>query len=246
MFRIITTILVCSALVACSSSESAKGPRTVDDVWAEAKKAYDNGEWLDAQAKLDVIKLQYPASQFADDAQYYLAEITFERGEYIMAAFNYSMVRKAYPQSEFVRQAMYKTGLCYEKISLPADRDQENTRKAIQAYSDFQAMFMTDSLALDAAKRIRDLRDRLAERNWLIAEHYLNTQVRRAALVHLDAIIDEFPDTKWIEPAIVTKLEILYVQERNDDARALIATYRRLVKDPQRSADVDAIEQRLP
>jgi outer membrane protein assembly factor BamD len=246
MFRSLLAILSLAILAACSSSESAKGPRTVDDVWAEAKKAYDNGEWLDAQSKLDVIKLQYPASQYADDAQFYLAEITFERGEYIMAAFNYSMVRKAYPQSEFVRQAMYKTGVCYDKISLPADRDQENTRKAIQAYSDFQSMFLGDSLALEATRRIRDLRDRLAERNWLIAEHYLNTQVRRAALIHLDAIIDEFPDSKWLEPAILTKLEILYVQERNDDARALIATYRRLVKDPQRSADVDAIERRLP
>ncbi len=246
MFRSLLAILSLVILSACSSSDSARGPRTVDDVWAEAKKAYDNGEWLDAQSKLDVIKLQYPASQYADDAQFYLAEITFERGEFIMAAFNYSMVRKAYPQSEFVRQAMYKTGVCYDKISLPADRDQENTRKAIQAYSDFQAMFLGDSLALEATRRIRDLRDRLAERNWLIAEHYLNTQVRRAALIHLDAIIDEFPDSKWLEPAIVTKLEILYAQERNDDARALIATYRRLVKEPQRSADVDAIERRLP
>ncbi len=246
LLRTIPGALTLMLLAGCGSGRSANAPRTVDDVWAEAKKAYDNGEWLEAQAKLDVIKLQYPASQYADDAQYYLAEISFERGEYIMAAFNYSMVRKSYPSSEFVRPSMYKTAVCYDKMSLPADRDQENTRKAIQAYSDYGAMFMSDSLALESAKRLRVLRDRLAERHWLIAEHYLNTQVRRSALIHFDAIIDEFPDSYWLEPAMVEKLKILFVQERYDEARTLISNYRRLVREPKQLADVEQIERRIP
>lgn len=233
-------------VVACSSSSSVTKQRTVDDVFGEAMKAYDNGEWLDAQSKFEVVKLQYPASQFADDAQYYLAEINFERGEYIMAAFNYNLVRRSYPSSEFVQRAMFKTGLCYDKISLPADRDQENTLKAIQAYTEFQTMYGRDSLAREASVRIHDLRNRLAERYWLITEHYMNTTIRRAAIIHLDAIIDEFADTKWLEPALVLKLRILIDQEKIDDARAVLATYRRLVRDPQQSAEVSTLEKELP
>ena len=247
--RISTFIAIAAALqlvVACSSSDSVTKQKTVDDVFGEAKKAYDNGEWLEAQSKFEVIKLQYPASQYADDAQYYLAEINFERGEYIMAAFNYNLMRRSYPSSEFVQQAMFKTGLCYDKISLPADRDQENTLKAIQAYSEFQTMYGRDSLAREAAVRIHELRNRLAERFWLIAEHYMNTKIRRAALIHLDAIIDEYADTKWLEPALVLKLRILIDQEKIDDARAALATYRRLVRDPQMSDEVATLEKELP
>ncbi|MBC8125320.1 MAG: outer membrane protein assembly factor BamD [Candidatus Kapabacteria bacterium] len=238
--------LVAIILLSCSSAEETKRQRTVEDVWVVAKKAFDNGEWIEAQTQLEVIKLQYPASQYADDAQFLIAEISFERSEYIIAAFGYSMVRRSYPSSEYVRVAMYKTGLCYDKISLPADRDQENTRKAIQAYSDFQQVYMSDSLSLEASKRVRELRDRLAERNWIIAEHYMRTLARKATIAHLDAIIEDFPDSKWLEQAIVLKLEILTYQKKTDDARSLVAMYRRAIKEPRMKSEVDELEKGLP
>lgn len=104
---------------------------------------------------------------------------------------------------------------------------------------------MRDSLSLEAAKHIRDLRDRLAERFWLVADHYLLTLSRKATLIQLDAIIDEYPDTKWLEPALVKKIELLVELKKTDDARAAIATYRRLIKQPQQQTVVDAIERGL-
>jgi|688.fasta_scaffold205721_3 outer membrane protein assembly factor BamD len=242
---VIAGISTALMLHACSSAEGAGAKKSVDDIYSAGKKSFDDGNYLDAQSQFDVIKLQYPASQYADDAQYYTAEINFERGEYIMAAFNYNQVRRSYPSSEFVREAMFKAAQCYEKIALPADRDQENTRKAIQAYTDFQALFVRDSLSLEASKRIRELRDRLAERFWLIADHYLLTLSRKAAMIQLDAIVDEYPDTKWFEPALVKKIELLTELERIDEARTAISTYRRTVKQPQQQAVVDAIERGL-
>ncbi len=243
MFRILFFAAVAAVLGACSSAEGAKKAKTVDDIYAEAKAAYKDDNWLEAQAKFDVIKLQYPASQYADDAQYYLAEINFQRSEYIMAAFNYNQLRRSYPSSEYVRESMYKAAVCYDKISLPADRDQENTRKAIMAYTDFQSMYMRDSLGLEATKRIRDLRDRLAERFWQAAEHYIRTYARRAALIQYDAIIDEYPDSKWLEPALVQKIDILIQLTRTDEARTAIAAYRRMVKQPEQKSVVDALEK---
>ncbi|GIV55857.1 MAG: hypothetical protein KatS3mg040_0625 [Candidatus Kapaibacterium sp.] len=81
----------------------------------------------------DVIRLQYPASEFAPDAQYYLAEISFRRREYVVASFNYSMVRRQYPTHPRAREALYKAALCYVELAPPYDRDQEYTRKAIAA-----------------------------------------------------------------------------------------------------------------
>lgn len=247
-YRIIIVALCMSVLLvasSCSSSEGTSAKKSVDDIFTTGKKSFDDGNYLDAQSQFDVIKLQYPASQYADDAQYYTAEINYQRGEYIMAAFNYNQVRRSYPSSEFVRDAMFKAAQCYEKIALPADRDQENTRKAIQAYTDFQALFVRDSLSLEASKRIRELRDRLAERFWLIADHYLLTLSRKAAMIQLDAIIDEYPDTKWLESALVKKIELLVELNRTDEARTTIATYRRLIKQPQQQSVVDAIERGL-
>lgn len=245
MMTIAICVLFAGLASSCSTSDSVSSKKTVDDIYSAGKKAFDDGNYLEAQAQFDVIKLQYPASQYADDAQYYTAEINFERGEYIMAAFNYNQVRRSYPSSDFVRESMFKAAKCYEKIALPADRDQENTRKAIQAYTDFQALYVRDTLTLEASKRIRELRDRLAERFWLIADHYLLTLSRKAAMIHLDAIIDEYPDTKWFEPALVKKIEILIDLKRTDEARAAIAAYRRTIKQPQQQSVVDQLERGL-
>lgn len=230
----------------CSSSDDIRKARTVDEIFDAAMEAYRDEDWLEAQTQFDIIKLQFPASQYADDAQYYLAEINFKRGEFILAAFNYSVIRRSFPGSEHARQAAFKVGACYEELALPADRDQEYTRKAVAAYTDFQAFYPLDSLAPQAVEKIHELRGRLAERYIIVAEHYERTNSRKSALIYYDAIISEYPDTKYYEQALVRKLRILYGTSMTDEARGVITLYRRTVKNSQFKAEVDEIERNLP
>jgi outer membrane protein assembly factor BamD len=230
----------------CASSDEVKKSRTVDDTYAAAMEAFEDEDWLEAQTQFDIIKLQFPASQYADDAQYYLAEINFKRGEFVLAAFNYSVIRRSFPTSEHARMSAFKVGSCYEELALPPDRDQEYTKKAVAAYTDFKSIYPMDSLAPVATEKIRELRSRLAERYIMIAEHYERTNSRKSSLVYYDAVIAEFPDTKYYEQALVQKLRILYGTAMIDEARNVIALYRRTVKDPQLKADVDDMERSLP
>ncbi|MBI2793703.1 MAG: outer membrane protein assembly factor BamD [Ignavibacteria bacterium] len=239
-------VVIMFIVYGCSTSDEVKKSRTVDDTYAAAIEAFEDEDWLEAQTQFDIIKLQFPASQYADDAQYYLAEINFKRGEFILAAFNYSVIRRSFPTSEYARQSTFKVGACYEELALPADRDQEYTRKAVAAYTDFKAIYPMDSLAPVAGDKIHELRGRLAERYIIIAEHYERTNSRKSALVYYDAVISEYPDTKYYEQALVQKLRILYGTAMIDDARGVIALYRRTVKDPQLKAEVDNMERNLP
>lgn len=242
---LLSCICLVIILASCSSADKAKGPVTAEDVWQRGKAAYDDNDVIEAQAQFDVIKLQYPASQFADDAQYYLAEINYKKGEFILAAFNYSLVRRSYPSSEYAKSAAFKAAECYYQIAPPMDRDQEYTKKAIQAYSEFQAIYPQDSLALVALERITELRDRLATRYISIAQQYEGLVAAKSALIYYDAVIDEYPDTKQYEVAITGKLDILIRQKKYDEARAVIALWRKSVRAPMVNERLEAYDKRI-
>jgi len=232
-------------LASCSSPDKARGPATAEDVWQRGKTAFDDNDVVEAQAQFDIIKLQYPASQYADDAQYYLAEINFKRGEFILAAFNYSLVRRSYPSSEFAKTSAFKAAECYNQIAPPMDRDQEYTKKAIQAYSEFQSIYPQDSLALVSLERIADLRGRLAERYLSIAQQYDALIAPKSSLIYYDAVIDEYPDTKQYEVALAGKLDILLRQKKYDEARTVIALWHKSVRAPMKNERLDAYERQL-
>lgn len=233
-------------IASCSSPDTVEGKKSVDEIYAEAIKLYQGDDWTEALSKFDIIKLQYPASQYADDAQYYVAEINYRRGEFVLAAFNYSSVRRSFPTSELAKPASFKVAQCYEEMALPSDRDQEYTKKAINAYMDFQNVYPTDSLALVSLEHIRDLRGRLAEGYMLVAEHYITTGSRKSALIYYDMLIKEYPDTKYYEDALVEKLRIHFAQAKIEDCRATISQYRRTIQTPTRKDEVDQMEKELP
>jgi outer membrane protein assembly factor BamD len=243
--RLAPYILLCALVVGCASTPVERRAKTAEEVYTEAMEAFKDENWVDAQGLFDIIKLQFPASQYADDAQYYLAEINFKRGEYILGAYNYAMVRRMYPSSEHAKDALYKSALCYVEMSPPSDRDQEYTKKAIAAFGEFESAFPRDSLTFEAAKQIRELRDKLAERYLESARHYVRARSNRAAVIYYDAVIDEYPDSRFYETALVEKASTLIDMRKYDDARSAIDTYRRTVRSGQMRGEIDRLEERL-
>jgi outer membrane protein assembly factor BamD len=229
----------------CGSSETVV-IKTADEYFKAAKAAFEDRDWLDAIKFFEVIKLQYPASQYADDAQYYLAEINYKRGEYYMAAYNYATLRRIYPQSEFQKEALFKTALSFYEISPAFDRDQDYTRKAIQTFSEFQVVYPKDSLADRAGAYIVELRNKLAEKYYTIAELYRNLQSIESSLVYYDAVIEEYPDSKFFEPAYYGKIEVLNIMKKYEQLRSIIILYGQLFPKSSRLSQVKDIEKNLP
>ena len=202
----------------CGSTKT-DSPQTAESVFKEAMEKYKDGSFLDAQNLFNVITLQYPASQYADDAQYYYAECNFAHKEYIMAAYNYNLLRKVYPTSEYSKQALYKVAQCYFELSPTYDRDQEYTNKAIQAYNEYITVFAKDSLAIEGSKRITELRNKLGNREYFTAQLYETLMSYRSALIYYNSIIENYQDTKFYEPAYFNKIKILVLMKKNEDAR---------------------------
>lgn len=224
--KYILFLIILSATV-ISSCSGTKTPENVnaEQVFNKGKELFNIGDYLEAKQYFDIIKLQYPASQQSDDAQYYLAEINFNRDEYILAAFNYNMLRRVYPGSPYSKESLYKNALCFYKLSPTYDRDQEYTTKAIESFMEFQYLYPEDSLNIESSKRIAELRDKLAYREFFTAGLYRKMDSPRASVIYYDAVINNYSDTQYYEDAYIGKIEALYYMKKYDQAVSIIRAY---------------------
>lgn len=215
-----------SIITACSSSLDTRN-MTAENLFQKGKEYFADNENLDAQKMFDLIKLQYPASQYADDAQFYLAEIDFKREKYILAAFSYNSLRRIYPSSEYNKQSLYMRAQCYYKLSPPYERDQDYTLKAIESLIEFQGTYPNDSLSIEADTQIKEMREKLAHREFSIAELYKKLDDPKASLVYYDFVINKYDDTKYFEDSYLGKVESLLKMKRVDEAQNIILLYNK-------------------
>ncbi len=218
--------LLLAALSGCGSSAASEAARTPESVFGEGLAAFNDNDYLEAQKLFDVIKLQYPASPVADDAQFYLAEINYKKGEYVLAAYNYNLLRRAFPSSTFAKDALYRASMSYFQLSPDSQRDQSYTKQAIQSFAEFQTFYPGDSLSSEAAKRITELREKLAQRLAETAQMYMQLDYPRSALLYYDQVIAEFPDTQFLETSYFGKIKVLVRLNRLDEARESARMYR--------------------
>jgi outer membrane protein assembly factor BamD len=239
---------VLAGLIIFSSCNSVKNPSeftSADMIFAEGVKLFENEDYIEAKKFFDVIKLQYPASQFADDAQYYLSETSFKREEFIIAAYNYSTLRKIYPTSNYAKESLFKTALCYYNLSPPYDRDQEYTKKAISTFLEYHLVYPNDSLKSNIEAYIVEMRNKLAHREYFTAELYRKLGSPLSSLIYYETVISDYDDTEFYEPAYLGKIETLVLVKRVDEAKALIDVYKRKFPKSVHLNELQTIENNL-
>ncbi|MCS6807759.1 MAG: outer membrane protein assembly factor BamD [Bacteroidota bacterium] len=233
------------AVSSCAPKMSFLPPRNVDEYFEQALEAFKNDNLATAQKYFDIIKLQYPASKYADDAQYYLAEINVKKNEHILAAYNYNQLRRTFPNSEYAKIAAYKAAMSQYRQSPKYDRDQDYTRQAIKAFAEFQALYPKDSLAIEAGKRIIELRTKLAEHDYRTAELYIKLNAPRASLIYYDLVLNNYPDTEFFEPAFLGKARMLLRLKRFQEAEETLRLYRQRFPQGKLQSEVYDIAEQL-
>jgi outer membrane protein assembly factor BamD len=220
-------------------------PKTAEEVYNAGLTYFKDEEYLESQKMFDVIKLQYPASSYADDAQFYLAEINYKRGEYQLAAFNYNLLRRVYPRSEFSKESLLKSGLCYYNLSPSFDREQDNTLKAIRTFSEFQALYPEDTLYKKAGEYIIEMREKLAYREYFTAVIYQKMDYYKAALIYYNSAIEEYSDCKILEDAYIGKMQVLKAMKKYEDLKTTIGLYEKAFPNSKSPSVISEIKSGL-
>lgn len=128
---------------------------TVDS--PESEKAYNDafgllksGQYEQAIAALRTFLAQYPASQYIDNAQYWLGEAFYTLRKFDTAIAEYQKLLQLYPDSQKYSHALLKIGYCYDEIG---QRDQ--ARAILQQLKDNFPSTTAAQLADERLARIR-------------------------------------------------------------------------------------------
>lgn len=201
MLAVAVTVLVFSGCFA------GKGKYTDKELVMDAQYYFDRGmkelkkkNYETAIEQLNTVVESFSGSAVVDSALFYLAEARFKNEDYLTAAYEYERVYVDYPSSEFVAEAQYKKALSYSMESPKANLDQENTRLAIDEFKRFIENHPGHRFAEEAQKRIDELTEKLAYRDYLIAELYRkmkSPESFQAALIYYRAIIKDYPRSIW-------------------------------------------------
>lgn len=223
------TLIACIAAVALTGCSPM--PELAD---VTSERAYDIGvaalaaeDYLVAIEAFRRVTDGFPLSPEADDALVGLADAHRGIREYALAESEYRRLIQDYPDSPLVPEAEYKLAATYHDQALPATLDQSMTRRALQQLERFLAVYPGSEHAEDGRTMRAELRSRLAEKLHLSAELYFSLDDADAAIVYLDAIVDEYGDTPWAPRALREKIRALEATGQGalaDEARALLET----------------------
>lgn len=195
---LLTALLVLSA---CSGNNRLR--------YSSAQEAYEKGmaEFEDEDYEMAVrffrAVFQYGrGNEYAEDAQFRLAEAREEQGRYLLAASEYERFAQLYRSSQRVPIAQFRQAKMYFKSSPQYQLDQSDSRQAIALYQLFIERHPQHELVAQAQQDITILRGKLAQKQYDAAKLYERRDMYEAAAQTYVSLFDTYPETEWADEAL--------------------------------------------
>lgn len=208
----------------CSSSlDTSK--YSAEEHYNYAMTLYNDEDYEPALQEFQTVLLQFPGSTVSDDAQYYLGMTYVKREQYLLAAYEFSKLIKNMPASPYVSDAQFMLADSYYQLSPPYPLDQTYTKKAIEELQAFIDFFPTSPKVEEAERKIQDLNERIARKEYESAVIYEKMEYEKAALQYFTYVAETYHDTKYAPLALYRKIKIMINRGMKNEVMTDIATF---------------------
>ncbi len=176
-------VVVCLlAAIGCASTGTKVPEGTLEPdkfLFERGSEALNRKRWLTAREFFRTLMDSYPQSSLRADAKLglgdsFLGEKTAEA--YVLAINEYREFLAYYPQSTRAHYAQFQLGTAYFQQMRGPERDQTDTRSAIQELTVYVQRYPNGPLINEAKQRLREARDRLSMSEYRVGYFYYRTQ----------------------------------------------------------------------
>lgn len=199
-------ILITGAGFACSSKYTIKPGDTLEVAYEKAMGLYERERYAQAARAFETVLSIARGTEVAADAQFYLALSHFENRSYLMAASEFRRFARNHTRDERKEKAEFMEAYCYYKMSPRYNLDQTDTYHALDRFQLFITRYPSSELIPRALEYVDEMRDKLAKKQFHAAEMYMRVKEYRSAALYYDLVVEQFPDSKWAERALVQKI----------------------------------------
>lgn len=210
-------------------------------------EALDRRRWLVAREFFRQLLENYPQSPYRPDAKLGLADTYLGEGSLesqVLAINEFREFLSFYPTHKRAHYAQFKLGMAhYYQMRAPA-RDQTETREAITELTAYVQRYKGEPLYDEAAKRLREARDRLSDHEYGVGYFYLRSRMSiPGAIDRLGNILKNDPE--------YTRRDAVYYQLAQaliliDQHAAAVPYLEKLVAEFEQSEYLEKAQQELP
>jgi outer membrane protein assembly factor BamD len=210
--RLLLFTLLITAITLSSCSKYQKILKGTDNElkYTKAIEYFDKGDYYHAQQLFDQILVFFRGTDKAEKIAYFNAYCYYKQRDYILAGYYFSSFSGSYPTSQYVEECAFMSAYCSYLDSPVASLDQTNTEAAISSMQLFINQY-PGSQRIDQCNQIIDeLRAKLEKKAYNLAMLYYRMDDYKAAIISLNNLLKEYPDTKEREKVLYSLLDAKY------------------------------------
>ncbi len=239
-FRLIFVLLTTGVLSACSSMPSlpsfssfspfsksgSKSPTQdipADKIYASADALLSKSDFQEAAKQFEEVDRQYPYSPFARRSIVMASYAHYKAKQYpeaIAAATRYTTL---HPGTKEAPLAYHVIAMSHYDQITSAERDQTQTRKALQAMQTLALRYPDSQYAKGVENKIRITKDMLAANEMSVGRFYLKKHNYIAAINRFKVVVQKYQDTRHIEEALARLVEAYMALGVVDEAQTAAA-----------------------
>lgn len=204
-------ILVLMLAVSCNKRyEAAMKSSDKDLILQTANEFFAEGKWAFAVELYSRVAASFSGTEEAANILYNSAEANFQDKNYRLAAHQFKNFYVTNPTDPRAEDAAFKSAYAYYTDSPKYNLDQTSTYSAMNELQSFINAFPESPKVDEANGYINELREKLEKKAFEIAKIYHKTLKFKAAAIAFDNMLDDYPDTKFREEAMMYSLRSKY------------------------------------
>lgn len=226
LYTILLSLVIAGSIGCASIEEDETAGWNARQFYQEAQKAIKEGDYEGAIDYFSKLEARYPYGHYAQQAQLETAYMHYKAEEPDAAIAAAERFIKLHPQHKSVDYAYYLRGLASYNLvpgtlerwagQQRSERDPQRARESFNYFRTLVTRFPETKYRKDAIKRMRELRNNLAQHEVHVADYYLRRGTYLAAANRSKYVIENYPGT----PAVIEALKIMtkaYRQLKLDD-----------------------------
>lgn len=226
--------LMLAVLTGCGEYNRVLKSKDVDVRYNYAKKAYDQGKYLQASTILEGLITPLRGGPRGEEALYLLAMSYYKNQDYLNSGVYFRTYYGRYPRGTYAEDAHFYSGYGYYKESPDPQLDQSMSLKATQELQNFLDLYPKSERAEAARKALFELQDKLTLKELQNAYLYYNlgmylgNNYQSAVIVSQNAL-RLFPYSKYKEDFEMLILKAKYQMARQSVAEKMEERYRDVI-----------------
>ncbi len=200
MKKILTALTLIAALaglgLGCRKPKAVDKTISAAELMATADKQMKQGKFTEARVTLRHLEQYLPGSPEFPKAKLMLGDSFFFQSSpsYPEAEVEYTSFLNYFPRHELRDYAMYHRALCHFSSIESAERDQAETRKALDGFQQLRNESPGSPYAGEVKAKILQCWRRIAEHELIVGVFYVNTYYYPGAERRLKALLETYPD----------------------------------------------------